>query len=77
MAADINYVPVLLGLGLRRLSLALPRLPVVADLIRRLEIQGCCDLAAAMLASHGPEQAGMLLQQFHDSLPRRVARRSR
>ena len=77
MAADAHYVPVLLGLGLRRLSLALPRLPVVADVIRRLDLQDCNDLAAGMLASSGPDEAWALLQQFQGSLPRRVPRRSR
>ncbi len=45
MAADPLYVPVLLGLGLRSLSMTATSIPVVKRTIRRLSIKDCVGLA--------------------------------
>jgi phosphoenolpyruvate-protein phosphotransferase/dihydroxyacetone kinase phosphotransfer subunit len=44
-AADLVAVPVLLGLGVRELSVAAPAVPAVKDAIRRLDLGACQQLA--------------------------------
>lgn len=45
IASDARYLPLLLGLGLRDLSLSIPSLPRVKEIIRNLEVVECQRLA--------------------------------
>jgi phosphocarrier protein FPr len=53
VAADPQAVPILLGLGVDRLSVSPARLPAVKARIRRLSLAECCDLAARALEAQG------------------------
>ena len=50
MAGDPQAVPILLGLGIDELSVAVPAIPVVKSQIRRLQMEDCRALAQAALA---------------------------
>jgi phosphoenolpyruvate-protein phosphotransferase (PTS system enzyme I) len=66
MAGNLKYVPLLLGLGLRIFSCAVPRVRDVIDRIRRVATDECEELAAAVLASEDASAAGKILDQFED-----------
>jgi phosphotransferase system enzyme I (PtsI) len=58
MAGNPRYVPLLIGLGLRSLSMAPTRAPVAIDLMRGLTVPACEDLARAVLDSADADEAG-------------------
>jgi phosphoenolpyruvate-protein kinase (PTS system EI component) len=56
-AADPAVLPLLIGLGVRRLSVGAARLPQVAEWIAETDSSACADLAAEALQAVTPEQA--------------------
>ena len=63
IASDPAAVPVLLGLGVDKLSVAVPSLPTVKAVIRELEIEACRELAQEALAVSTAEQVRALLKR--------------
>ena len=61
MAARPRYTPLLLGLGLRSLSVNATAVPRVKQAIRTAEIHACQALAAAVMAQSEPEAVAELL----------------
>jgi phosphoenolpyruvate-protein kinase (PTS system EI component) len=49
LAGDPAAVPILLGLGVRELSVSPPRVPAVKQAVRELELEGAAELARAAL----------------------------
>ena len=49
MAADPFHIPLLLGLGIRRLSMTASSIPIVKRMLRRLEVKACEALVADAL----------------------------
>lgn len=74
MAGMGLYTPVLLGLGLTRLSMAPSRVRDVVDEARRCEDESSRALVRAMLEAPGPESAGRILRAHHE-VRRRTTRR--
>jgi phosphoenolpyruvate-protein kinase (PTS system EI component) len=54
VAADRSAVPILLGLGVRELSVVPAAVPAIKRQIRALEISACRELAAACLELGSP-----------------------
>ena len=75
MAGAERYVPVLLGLGLRTLSMSAPRVFEVVNRIRALRVEDCRELALSMLTSDDAQEADAHLDAFLKRLPRRPPRR--
>lgn len=65
MAGDENAVPVLVGLGVRELSVAPPVIPAVKARIRSLSFERCRDLAQVLT---GQEKAADVHQKIKDFL---------
>lgn len=61
MAGTAEFTPVLLGLGVRSLSMAAPRVPSVVDRIRSLRVRDCETLVERMLNADGAEEAREIL----------------
>ena len=61
MASDPRYVPVLLGLGLRELSLNPTTLPAVKDAVRSVSAKAATDLADRLLAAGSADEIGRIL----------------
>ncbi len=64
MAGNLRCIPLLLGLGLRSLSMAAPRLFDVAERIRRVSIPACEELASAVLRAGDADESLKLLEEF-------------
>lgn len=64
MAGDPLYVPLLLGLGVTRLSMAPPAIPAVAALVRRLPMDEARAAAQGTLALLDPEDIERHLQRI-------------
>lgn len=75
MAGSRRHFPILLGLGIRTLSMAASRVHDVVDQIRKLSIASCTKLAVDLLASSDADEAGRILDEFHGDSARRVTRR--
>jgi phosphotransferase system enzyme I (PtsI) len=56
MAADPFHVPLLIGLGVRSLSMSAHSLPLVKRLIRRVNISDCQDLVANAINLKTPDE---------------------
>lgn len=69
MAGTAEYTPVVLGLGLTRLSMAAPRVPEVVPEIRRLHRDACRKLVDQMMNADGAAAARELLQAFNRRRP--------
>jgi phosphoenolpyruvate-protein kinase (PTS system EI component) len=67
MAGTSACTPILLGLGLRHLSMAARRVPDVVTQIRRVRIDDCQQLVETMLAADDGAHAQRLLDQFHST----------
>jgi phosphoenolpyruvate-protein kinase (PTS system EI component) len=63
LAADPAAVPVLIGLGVKELSMPAPAIPRVKTLIRALHIEACRALAAEALACDSAEAVRALLKE--------------
>ncbi|MGQ4894907.1 MAG: phosphoenolpyruvate--protein phosphotransferase [Candidatus Njordarchaeia archaeon] len=65
-ASDLFAVPILIGLGIRKLSVAAPMLaPLVKYLIRRIEFKDVQVLANKALAMEEPQEVRKLVEQFY------------
>ena len=62
-AADAAAVPLLLGLGVRELSLTPYAVPEVKRLVRRLDLARCVQLAEQALRTESAEQVRTLVQE--------------
>ena len=56
MAADPFLVPLLIGLGVRSLSMSAHSLPLIKRLIRRVKISDCQDLVAKAINLKTPDE---------------------
>jgi phosphotransferase system enzyme I (PtsI) len=61
MSGSEEFTPVLLGLGVRNLSMASPRVAAVVERIKTLRIRDCEALVERMLSADGANQAKELL----------------
>lgn len=77
MAGARRYVPVLLGLGLKTISMSPALVPGVVERISRLRLSSCREVAARMLEAGDSREAECLLDGFIQKLPRRTTRRAR
>ena len=69
IAGDPRAVPILLGLGVHELSVALPALPTVKAQIRTLSIEGCRTLAERALAAESAEDVRALMFAYDADTP--------
>ncbi len=77
MAGMADCAPIMLGLGLTRLSMASGRVPEVVSQIRRLNRDACRGLVDRLQDADGAETAGHLMASFLQHLPgskRRITR---
>ncbi|NRA96871.1 MAG: phosphoenolpyruvate--protein phosphotransferase [Planctomycetes bacterium] len=65
MAGTAEYAPVMLGLGLTRLSMAAGRVPDVVTRIRKLSREACRDVLDRMLNADGAAAAHQILTDFN------------
>jgi len=65
MAGTAEYTPVLLGFGLRHLSMAPRRVPQVVGGVQRLRIPECEELVAEMVGADDAAHAQRVLDDFH------------
>ena len=63
MAGDPLAVPVLLGLGVTELSVAIPSVPTIKDRVRSLNLEDCRRVAARCLEATDESEARMLLSE--------------
>jgi multiphosphoryl transfer protein len=66
IAGDPQAVPLLLGLGVRELSLSVPVIPAVKAQIRALDLAECQDLAARALTADSAAAVRALVPSFDD-----------
>ena len=66
IAADPQAVPLLLGLGVRELSVSVPVVPAVKAQIRTLDLAGCEELAARALTADSAAAVRALVPSFDD-----------
>ncbi len=64
IAGDPRYTALLLGLGLRELSMAPPKLPRVKGRVRALDLAAAAACAQAVMAQHDPARIAALLDAF-------------
>ena len=69
MAGSERFVPLLLGVGLRSLSMAASRVPGVVDRIRRLNLGAAEELVAEILRSGDGDRAKAILDNFDSAKP--------
>ena len=62
LAADVQALPVLIGLGCRSLSVPVPEVLLVQERIRRLDAKECRELAASALTRHNAAQVRQMLR---------------
>ena len=74
-AGDALAAPILLGLGLRELSMAPAAIAGQKALLRQVSIEACERLAAAALASPSADRVRELAREFLTRLPRKEAPR--
>ena len=63
MAGDPLAVPVLIGLGVKELSVAIPSVPAIKERVRSLSLEECRSLAARCLQAADPAEARELLSE--------------
>ena len=63
MAGDPLAVPVLIGLGIKELSVAIPSVPAIKERVRSLTLDECRSLAARCLQAADPAEARELLSE--------------
>jgi phosphocarrier protein FPr len=61
IAGDSNAIPILIGLGIDKLSVSLPAIPTVKAQIRRLSLATCRDLAQQALKCATAEEVRALI----------------
>lgn len=66
LAADPHAVPLLIGLGVRELSVAVPAVPAVKVQIRALDLAGCEELAGLALTADSAATVRALVPLAHD-----------
>ncbi len=66
MAANARYAPLLLGLGVRSLSMNATAVPRVKQAVRNARLAECEAFAAEVMAQTEPEAVAALIQRFHD-----------
>ncbi|HRJ60889.1 MAG TPA: phosphoenolpyruvate--protein phosphotransferase, partial [Azospirillaceae bacterium] len=66
IAGDPRYTPLLLGLGVRELSMSPPNLPVVKDRVRRLRMASAATLAEQVMAEWERPRIAELLAAVDD-----------
>jgi multiphosphoryl transfer protein len=64
MAADIQAVPILVGLGIRELSMAAPSIPAIKARLRSIDDESAVDLARAALAARSAKEVRSLAVSF-------------
>lgn len=62
MASEPEYIMLLLGMGVRTLSLASPMIPEIKQVIRSVTIEDCNDLAREVLAMNTERQISGFLR---------------
>lgn len=65
MAAEPFYLPCLLGMGLKKLSVSLRYIPLVKHMVRKLEIIACCQLAEEVLQMVSSQEIRTHLQKTY------------
>jgi phosphotransferase system enzyme I (PtsI) len=75
MAGSSRYAPVLLGLGIRTLSMAASRVPEVVERLRKVSLAECEDVAFAMIDAGDASASAALLDAFLEGRPQKLARR--
>ncbi|KPK74723.1 MAG: hypothetical protein AMJ79_13340 [Phycisphaerae bacterium SM23_30] len=68
MASEIEYVPILLGLGLTTLSLAPPRIPEIKKVVRSVTMAQCRRLARKALSFDTDKQTINLIRSEMESI---------
>jgi len=65
IAGDPRFTAILLGLGLRRLSMASPKIPLIKQRIRNLDLQAAQRRAAMVMEQVDPIRIAMLVDDFN------------
>jgi len=65
IAGDPRFTAVLLGLGLRQLSMATPKIPIVKQRIRNMDLQAAERRAAMVMEQVDPIRIAMLVDDFN------------
>lgn len=68
LASDLNAVGILLGLGVRELSVSLPSIPLVKSRVRESALPEAESLAAQALIAENGEKVRELEKKLHESL---------
>ncbi|CAK0770189.1 Phosphoenolpyruvate-protein phosphotransferase [uncultured Gammaproteobacteria bacterium] len=68
IAGDPRYTALLLGLGVRELSMAPPKLPLVKRRIRSINLNAAVRLADVIMDQFDSARIGEMLDQFNESL---------
>lgn len=71
IAADPKYTPLLLGLGVHELSVSLPSLHLIKNVIRRFTIIEARELAEKVLTLTSAHEISETLQQFYQNLQKK------
>ena len=61
LAADPVATPVLLGLGFERLSMPMAAIPLVREVVSRIDVEACRELAAEALTQDGADDVERLV----------------
>ena len=69
MAGESIYVPVLLGLGIRRLSMNPVSIPQIKELIRNLDIRECKEIVKKVLTL---EKSTLIKEFLYDTISKKV-----
>ena len=67
-ASDIYAVPILIGLGIRKLSASPTMIPIIKYLIRQLDLESMENLANRALEMEEPEEVREMVKKFYDGL---------
>lgn len=68
IAANPKFTALLLGLGIRELSVGLPSLPVIKNIIRKLSIADVTDFANHILQMTTPQEIERAISSHHEQL---------
>jgi phosphotransferase system enzyme I (PtsI) len=64
MAGNAKYVPLLLGLGIRNLSMSAASIPRVKQMVRTLNVDDCARLARRVMEQSDPKRIAELVEGF-------------
>ncbi len=64
IAGDRLAVPILLGLGVKELSIAAPAIPAIKDLIRNISLEKCQELAARALECSSAAEVRQMMKDY-------------